>query len=160
MPVSRVSVSGVFLRCYGSEVLDLLSQDFVESSSFPVFRCFKFNEFCSSTIVKSSSKSWFSWPHRLILLCHCLFGTLPFRMSLLASHNYNTPTAGRRGATLSATYLGGHLTFTSNHRHADMRTCRQTDRQAGRQAGRQTDRQTDRQNSNLVSSPSHYAIVI
>ena len=32
---------------------------------------------------------------------------------LLASHNYNTPTAGRRGATLSATYLGGHLTFTS-----------------------------------------------
>ena len=44
---------------------------------------------------------------------------------LLASHNYNTPTAGRRGATLSATYLGGHLTFTSNHRHAD----RQTDRQ-------------------------------
>ena len=32
---------------------------------------------------------------------------------LPASHNYNTPTAGRRGATLSATYLGGHLTFTS-----------------------------------------------
>ena len=32
---------------------------------------------------------------------------------LLASHNYNTPTAGRRGATLSATCLGGHLTFTS-----------------------------------------------
>ena len=62
---------------------------------------------------------------------------------LLESHNYNTPTAGRRGATLSATYLGGHLTFTSNHRHAD----------------RQTDK-TDRQNSNLVSSPSHYAIVI
>ena len=26
------------LRCYGSEVLDLLSQDFVESSSFPVFQ--------------------------------------------------------------------------------------------------------------------------
>ena len=50
---------------------------------------------------------------------------------LLASHNYNTPTAGRRGATLSATYLGGHLMFTSNHRQAD----RQTDRQ---------DRQTDR----------------
>ena len=25
----------------------------------------------------------------------------------------NTPTAGRRGATLSATYLGGHLAFTS-----------------------------------------------
>ena len=39
--------------------------------------------------------------------------------------HYNTPTAGRRGATLSATYLGGHLTFTSNHRQAD----RQTDRQ-------------------------------
>ena len=32
---------------------------------------------------------------------------------LLASHNYNTQTTGRRGATLSATYLGGHLTFTS-----------------------------------------------
>ena len=32
---------------------------------------------------------------------------------LPASHNHNTPTAGRRGATLSATYLGGHLTFTS-----------------------------------------------
>ena len=34
---------------------------------------------------------------------------------LLASYNYNTntPTAGRRRATLSATYLGGHLTFTS-----------------------------------------------
>ena len=45
-------------------------------------------------------------------------------MSDLTSHNNNTPTAGRRGATLSATYLGGHLTFTSNHRHAD----RQTDR--------------------------------
>ena len=58
----------------------------------------------------------------------------------VASHNYNTPTAGRRGATLSATYLGGHLTFTSNHRHAD----RQTDRQ-----DRQT-RQTDRQNSNMT----------
>ena len=58
---------------------------------------------------------------------------------LLASHNYNTPTAGRRGATLSATYLGGHLTFTSNHRHADRQTDRQTDRQ-----DRQTDRQTDR----------------
>ena len=40
---------------------------------FPFFRCF--NEFCSSMIVKSSSKSWFSWPRRLILLCRCLFGT-------------------------------------------------------------------------------------
>ena len=56
---------------------------------------------------------------------------------LLASHNYNTPTAGRRGATLSATYLGGHLTFTSNHRHAGRQTYK-------------TDRQTDRQNSNMT----------
>ena len=29
----------------------------------------------------------------------------------------NTPTSGRRGATLSATYLGGHLTFTSIIQH-------------------------------------------
>ena len=36
---------------------------------------------------------------------------------LLASHNYNTPTNGRRGATLSTTYLGGHLTFTSIIQH-------------------------------------------
>ena len=46
---------------------------------FPFFRCF--HELCSSMIVNSSSKSWFSWPHLLILLCCCLFGTLPFRMS-------------------------------------------------------------------------------
>ena len=36
---------------------------------------------------------------------------------LLASYNYNiptnTPASGRRGATLSATYLGGHLMLTS-----------------------------------------------
>ena len=38
----------------------------------------------------------------------------------------STPTAGRRGATLSATYLGGHLTFTSNHRldNTRRRLCR------------------------------------
>ena len=35
----------------------------------------------------------------------------------IIQHQY-TNTSGRRGATLSATYLGGHLTFTSNHRHA------------------------------------------
>ena len=40
------------------------------------------------------------------------------------------------------TYRHRNLTFTSNHRHAD----------------RQTRVKTDRQNSNLVSSPSHYAI--
>ena len=59
----------------------LISSVRISSSpaAFPFFRCF--NEFCSSTIVKSSSKLWFSWPHRLILLCRCLFGTLPFRMS-------------------------------------------------------------------------------
>ena len=78
----------------------------------------------------------------LLLLLLPLLGGLD-TSRLITSHNNNTHTAGRRGATLSATYLGGHLTFTGNHRHAD----------------RQTDRQ-DRQNSNLVSSPSHYAIVI
>ena len=59
----------------------LISSVRISSSpaAFPFFRCF--NEVCSSMIVKSSSKSWFSWPHRLILLCRCLFGTLPFRMS-------------------------------------------------------------------------------
>ena len=68
---------------------------------------------------------------------HCQLPIWVDTSRLLASHNYNTPTAGRRGATLSATYLGGHLTFTSNHRHAD----RQTDK---------TDRHTDRQNSNMT----------
>ena len=49
-------------------------------AAFPFFRCF--NEFCSSMIVKSSSKSWIYWPRcRLILLWRCLFGILPFRMS-------------------------------------------------------------------------------
>ena len=59
----------------------LISSVRISSSpaAFPFFRCF--NEVCSSMIVKSSSKSWFSWPHRLILLCRCLFRTLPFRMS-------------------------------------------------------------------------------
>ena len=59
---------------------------------------------------------------------------------LPASHNYNTPTAGRRGATLSATYMGGHLTSTSNHRHADRQT-HKTDIQT-RQTYRQ-DRHTE-----------------
>ena len=48
-------------------------------AAFPFFSCF--NGFCSSMIVKSSSKSWFSWPYRLIMLCRCMFGILPFRMS-------------------------------------------------------------------------------
>ena len=92
---------------------------------------------------------------------------LTFTSMIVASHNYNTPTASRRGATLSATYLGGHLTFTSitqlqhtNSRSAwgytyqlpiwgdtsrllaitDMLTDRQTDRQTDK-----TDRHTDRQ---------------
>ena len=60
---------------------------------------------------------------------------------LLASHNYNnTPTAGRRGATLSATYLGGHLTLTSiiqlhmynriaiQRQNIKSQTCLQTDK--------------------------------
>ena len=34
--------------------------------------CWCLNEFCSSMVVKSSSKSWFSWPHHLILLSLCL----------------------------------------------------------------------------------------
>ena len=54
-------------------------------------------------IVKSSSKSWFSWPHRLILLCRCLFGTLPCRMSWCATWFGVTLTcwSALRGSLLS-----------------------------------------------------------
>ena len=74
---------------------------------------------------------------------HCQLPIWVDTSRLLASYNYNisTPTSGRRGATLSATYLGGHLTFTSiiqlhifyvqpyilNRRQTDIQTYRQTD---------------------------------
>ena len=73
--------------------------------------------------------------HVLMNMCR-LGGHLTFT-SIIQLHYSNTPASGRRGATLSATYLGGHLAFTSNHRHADRQTDK-TDIQ-----DRQT-RQTDR----------------
>ena len=103
-------------------------------------------------IIVDCRVNWLCWKHdvgtsslfkKKKLTCYPHITEEEEEEEILTSHNNNTPTAGRRGATLSATYLGGHLTFTSNHRHADRQT-----------------RQTDRQNSNLVSSPSHYAIVI
>ena len=100
--------------------------------------------------------------------------------SIIQLQYTNSLTSGRRGATLSATYMGGHLTFTSIIQLQYIPTHQQpvgvglhyqlpiwvdtsrllaiTDMLTDRQTDRQTDK-TDRQNSNLVSPPSHYAIV-
>ena len=45
--------------------------------------------------------------------CHLRLGGHLTLTSITQLQQNNTPTAGRRGATLSATYLGGHLTLTS-----------------------------------------------
>ena len=52
----------------------------------------------------------------ILMYLHLCFTQLGGHLTLTnITQHTNTPTAGRRGATLSlsATYLGGHLTFTS-----------------------------------------------